>query len=585
MKKKLAFTSLVFLLLSAAFVQTADCGVSANPFAVRKESVQSFPITTVSGDQAFAQMVYNSRENEYFVVWQDYRESGTAGNYVPGLAYGQRVSITGKLLGAEIPISAEEPKLLRMLPVNAYSPDQNEYLVVYTKNWDAYGRFIKSDGTPRGEEFPISTAPASQTHVGVIYNQARQNYLVSWNDSRNTLNETDIYGIFVNPDGSFDGKEFLICDVPKSQYYPAMIYNSKDDEILVVWEDFRDCTTEVCIEDLSSLYGRRLASDGSFIGDEFLVIAGNHDNRQQNLEYNPHRNEYLVTWNDRRNEKDVPNIDIFAVRIKNDGTLIGESFPLCTAPNDQGYCTIAYDTINRVYLAVWNDFRDSDVSANIFDLYPFIGIYGGNVIYDPGTVYGIWLSDEGAKISSEFILFEESKGKQMLAMAKYFQTSADSGNFFVAWSDMRTEGNGRDVYGTLFQAPQQSLCPATALLGEGTTLNLLRRFRDTVLSRSDATKNYISLYYEHAQEVSAMLVKDKTIRSQTLEIIAEGMPVIRALAQGNKVLLNRGLIRKIDDLLEKMSENASDSLKPALAAIRSELREKNIFTQCGCIIK
>jgi hypothetical protein len=178
-----------------------------------------------------------------------------------------------------------------------------------------------------------------------------------------------------------------------------MIYNSKDDEILVVWEDFRDCTTEVCIEDLSSLYGRRLASDGSFIGDEFLVIAGNHDNRQQNLDYNPDRNEYLVTRNDRRNEKDVLNIDIFAVRIKNDGTLIGESFPLCTAPNDQGYCTIAYDTINQVYLAVWNDFRDQNVSANIFNLPPVIGIYGGNVIYDPGTVYGIWLSDEGAIIN------------------------------------------------------------------------------------------------------------------------------------------------------------------------------------------
>ncbi len=498
MKKKHTFTSLVFLLMSVAFVQTADCGVSANPLAVSKEAVQSFPITTISGDQAFVQMVYNSRENEFFVVWQDYRESGTAGNYVPGLAYGQRVSTTGALLGAEIPISADQPELLRMLPVNAYSPDHNEYLVVYTKNWDAYGRFIKSDGTPRGEEFFISTAPASQTHVGVIYNPVRQNYLVSWNDSRNTLNETDIYGIFVNPDGSFDGKEFLICDIPKSQYYPAMIYNSKDDEILVVWEDFRDCTTEVCIEDLSSLYGRRLASDGSFIGNEFLVIAGNHDNRQQNLVYNPDLNEYMVVWNDRRNEKDVPNIDIYAVRIKNDGTLIGESFPLCTAPNEQAYCTIAYDTINRVYLAVWNDFRDSEVLANIFDLPPFIRTYGKNVIYDPGTVYGIWLSEEGAKISSEFILCEESKGKQMIAMAKYFQTSADSGNFFVAWSDMRTEGNGRDIYGTLFQAPPQSPCPATALLGEGTTLNLLRRFRDTVLSRSDAMKNYSNRYYEHA---------------------------------------------------------------------------------------
>jgi hypothetical protein len=82
-----------------------------------------------------------------------------------------------------------------------------------------------------------------------------------------------------------------------------------------------------------------------------------------------------------------------------------------------------------------------------------------------------------------------------------------------------------------------------------------------------------------------MLVADKSIRAQALEIIAEGMPVIRTLVQGNKVLLNRGLIRKIDDLLAKMSENASDSLKPALAAVRADIREKKIFTQCGCIIK
>jgi len=173
----------------------------------------------------------------------------------------------------------------------------------------------------------------------------------------------------------------------------------------------------------------------------------------------------------------------------------------------------------------------------------------------------------------------------MIAMAKYFQTSADSGNFFVAWSDMRTEGNGRDIYGTLFQAPPQSPCPATALLGEGTTLNLLRRFRDTVLSRSDAMKNYSNRYYEHAEEASAMLAADKSIRAQALEIIAEGMPVIRALAQGNQALLNRGLIRKIDGLLAKMSEKASDSLKRALAAMRTDIREKKIFTQCGCIIK
>jgi len=98
-------------------------------------------------------------------------------------------------------------------------------------------------------------------------------------------------------------------------------------------------------------------------------------------------------------------------------------------------------------------------------------------------------------------------------------------------------------------------------------------------------KKYVSLYYEHAQEVSTMLVASKSLRMQTLEVIAEGMPVIKSLVQGNQALMNRRFIRKIDALLVKLSENASDSLKSVLADIRNDIREKKIFTQCGCIIK
>jgi hypothetical protein len=82
-----------------------------------------------------------------------------------------------------------------------------------------------------------------------------------------------------------------------------------------------------------------------------------------------------------------------------------------------------------------------------------------------------------------------------------------------------------------------------------------------------------------------MLVADKSIRAQALEIITEGMPVISALAQGNQAVLSSGLIHKIDNLLMKLSVSAGDTLKPALAAIRNDIREKKIFTQCGCIIK
>ena len=109
-----------------------------------RKSVQSFPISTVSGDQAIPQIAYNSTDDEYLVVWGDYRaREENADLYVPGLIYGQRVSAKGELLGSEIPVSADNPEIMRIMPAVSYSPDHNEYLVAYCKNFHLYARFVK----------------------------------------------------------------------------------------------------------------------------------------------------------------------------------------------------------------------------------------------------------------------------------------------------------------------------------------------------------------------------------------------------------------------------------------------------------
>ena len=586
MKKKLALASLVFLLLSLGFVRTADCSSLANSSIVSQRPVQSFPICTVAGDQAIPQVAYNIANDEYLVVWGDYRAlKENADLYVPGLIYGQRVSARGKLLGSEIPVSADNPEIMRIMPAVSYSPDHNEYLVVYCKNFDLYARFVNSDGTLRGDEIPICIADRFQMHPFIIYNPKQKNYLILWNDSRKGAGQADIYGIFMNKDGGFDTEEFLVCDVRDDQFLPVAAYNSTKDEFLLSWEDFRNCDLADCYLYDCSIYGRRMSSDGVFLSDEVPIAAHGHDNRQQRIVYNPNREEYFVSWNDRRNDPsgentaEVQNVDLYGRRITGEGSILND-FPISTSPNSQSYSSIAYDPQSRMYLVVWNDYRDVIFDAQM--LSPPIGTYGFNVLWDPGTIYAQWLDEEGNPAGNDFILCPQSQGYQSLAYLNFNDTKR---RYFAVWSDERNAGGGKDIYGTLFQAPPQSPCPATALLGEGTTLNLLRRFRDTVLSRSDAMKNYSNRYYEHAEEVSAMLVADKSIRAQALEIIAEGMPVIRALAQGNQALLNRGLIRKIDGLLAKMSGKASDSLKRALAAMRTDIREKKIFTQCGCIIK
>lgn len=534
-------------------------------------TLPSFPICKEIGDQAFGQIAHNTKDNEYLVVWQDFRlvseEIGirTAG----ALIYGQLISLSGELLGAEIPVSVDNIEDNRILPVDAYNPVTNEYLVVFLRKADVYGRFLKNDGTPRGDEFAIREGPETQAHPAVIYNSTRNNFFVLYQDNRTGKNENDIYGIFINNDGKKDGEEFVICDAPKDQYYPAVIYNSKDDEFMVIYEDFRDCTTDPCYNDISSLFGRRVSIDGELLGDEFIVSQDVNDKRQQNFCFNPNLNEYMVVWNDKRNETTTQNKDIYALRLKNDGTKIGNEFAVCTAPNDQGYCTVAYDPSEHTYLMVWNDFRDNPpiVMQNLLNW--GMGIWGGNVIYDPGTVYGRWYDDDGQPSGSEFILCDESKGKQMLALARYYPIAGNFGQYFIVWSDMRIEQNKRDIYGKFIE---KQTCPATSLLQDETSLKLLRLFRDTVLAKSDQGQAYIDLYYRYAAEVTSLLNTDDSLKQETASLLKALLPSVQSIVKGKPLYLSRDKGQKVAEVLNAFSAKASPALKGAIETIRKDMK-------------
>jgi len=47
----------------------------------------------------------------------------------------------------------------------------------------------------------------------------------------------------------------------------------------------------------------------------------------------------------------------------------------------------------RMYLVVWNDYQDVIFDAQM--LFPRIGTYGFNVLWDPGTIYAQWFDEEG----------------------------------------------------------------------------------------------------------------------------------------------------------------------------------------------
>jgi hypothetical protein len=178
-------------------------------------------------------VAYNSQNNQYLVVWEDNRKSDSGYGWD---IYGQVISTTGTLVGGNFPIIGIDKDQLH--PDLAYSSQDNLYLVVWQDyrygKLDIYGQRVKSDGTPYGYYFPISSS-GSAKNPAVAYNGDHE-YLVVWQDKRNG---EDIYGQWVKSDDSLLGSECPISTVANDQEFPDVAY-SQNNKYMVVWQDNSD---------------------------------------------------------------------------------------------------------------------------------------------------------------------------------------------------------------------------------------------------------------------------------------------------------------------------------------------------------
>jgi hypothetical protein len=311
-------------------------------------------ISTGTGDQWEPDVAYNSISNEYLVVWRG-NPSGTTAYII----YGQRVSSSGALLGENFHISTvpagsavewqEEPDV-------AYNSASNEYLVVWAdvrngySNLDVYGQRVSSSGALLGSEIPISTASGYQAYPAVAYNSISDEYLVVWDDARSGYSNANVYGQRVSSSGALLGSEFPISTASGAQDYPAVAYNSTDNQYLVVWEDERAGSSN------EDIYGQRVSSSGALLGSNFPISTASGRQAQTEVAYNSTSNEYMVVWHDQRNGSS--DFDIYGQRVSSSGVLLDSEFPISTASRVQAIPAVAYNSTSNEYLFVWYDERN-----------------------------------------------------------------------------------------------------------------------------------------------------------------------------------------------------------------------------------
>jgi hypothetical protein len=218
-----------------------------------------WPIGSDTSSDYFPELAWNSAFNEYLVVWETLPESGVD-------VLGQRVAANGTLLGTAFHVSGKDSTVDQSTPVVAWGDSMNQYLVVWqdsrnkqTRGYDIYAHRVAADGALVGSDQRISGQAATRREAVPVVAWDRHDgvFLVVWEDFRQSSTRgSDIYAQRFNADGTRLGYNFRVCGInaTRAEELPAVVWNSNNDQFVVVWNDKRNWSTSSW-----DIFGRRVA--------------------------------------------------------------------------------------------------------------------------------------------------------------------------------------------------------------------------------------------------------------------------------------------------------------------------------------
>jgi hypothetical protein len=241
-------------------------------------------------------------------------------------------------------------------PALAFDAQNNRYLLVYSVavpgvvGTAIYGQLVNPDGTPFGVEFLIADPPGAQINPQVAYGNLTCGFLVVWQDGRNIPGEAgwDIYARRVSLSGTPVGSEIAVSTHTGGQLNPDVAYDSRNQRFLVVWDDERDF-----ISSNIDIYGQLVNSDGTLFPtpaeSELTIYSGIHSQISPAVAYDSLYSRFLVAYN-------YGGIGIIAQMVNDDGSLYGTPVTVSDpADSDRENPAVAYDSFNHRFLVSWNE--------------------------------------------------------------------------------------------------------------------------------------------------------------------------------------------------------------------------------------
>ena len=285
--------------------------------------------------------------------------------------YTCRVDPAGNLLTE--PSRLYPTKAVSAHPSITFNTTRREYALVYNDRgifgWrhNNIGFILDEDGSVINGPLRWDTGDGHHFAYDIQYNPINDTYFLNWEDFRHSgppywFWPNDIYGGIIDAEGNMniDFATIEDCGEPDvgDQWWPAWALNPDKNEWLVTWVDKR-----ASLEEATGIMGRIIdADDGSFKTEDFLIVDGHKTENQQEVIYVPKEKKYFMVWMDSRNYEIDPEVpwlaenDIYGVWLDGDTAQpIGEEIPICVEAGDQSVPRINYNPVMDQFFITWWD--------------------------------------------------------------------------------------------------------------------------------------------------------------------------------------------------------------------------------------
>ncbi len=344
-------------------------------------------------------------DGRFIITWYEFRDGDAD-------VWFQRFDSTGNPLGINERVNDDVTFGWQGDPAAVIVPDGSFIFTWEDRrqigNSDVFAQRFSSEGIRLGDNFRVSDSSASgDQSISAVHIAPDGTALVVWDDRRNGLTG-DIYGQFLNPDGSLRGYNFRINDDPinyGNQYEPD-VAGDDSGRFVVVWEDGRDGNW--------SIYGQRFLTDGTPLGRNFRISNNDSNQFSPKIAVTP-AGDFMVCWNDRGRGQ----WDVYAQIFNRNGSPIDTNFRVNTDTGiaQQLLGDVAVNRFNE-FIVVWSDNRNGndDIYAQRFDV-------------------------RGSRLGTALKINDDNTDKPQNSPSV---SAAPDGGYWIAWADARS--GDYDIY-------------------------------------------------------------------------------------------------------------------------------------------